>query len=353
MGDFLMPSLGADMEAGTIVEWRVHPGDVVHRGDVVAVVDTDKSDIEVEVFEDGVVEELLVDEGRSVAVGTPLARIGGPTDARATTPPPQEAGHVRASPLARRRAAETGVDLSVVAGSGPDRAVVARDLASAEPPAERTAVPERREAGRRAVGALMARSAREIPHYYLASTVDLGPATAWLAERNAARPVAQRLLPAVLFVKATAMAAQAVPTLNGFWTDGFEPAAAVHVGMAVSLRGGGLVAPALHHADRLDLDELMTALRDLVGRARAGKLRSSEMSDPTITVTSLGEEGADEVFGIIYPPQVALVGFGRVVERPWAAGGMLAARPTVRVTVAADHRASEGHEGSRFLATIE
>ena len=233
MGDFVMPSLGADMEAGTIVEWRVHPGDVVHRGDVVAVVDTDKSDIEVEVFEDGVVEELLVDEGRSVAVGT-LAEIGGPTMAATSRRPASGPPHWLA--VERPRPGWT----SVVAGSGPDGPSWRPGLGRA---AERTAVPERQEAGRRAVGALMARSARD-PHYYLASTVDLGPATAWLAERNASRPVAQRLLPAVLFVKATALAARAVPTLNGFWTDGFEPAAAVHVGMAVSLLVGGLVAPA-------------------------------------------------------------------------------------------------------------
>jgi pyruvate dehydrogenase E2 component (dihydrolipoamide acetyltransferase) len=354
VGDFLMPSLGADMEAGTIVEWRVHPGDAVHRGDIVAVVDTDKSDIEVEVFEDGVVEQLLVEEGRSVEVGTPLARIGAagpaPAPTAAATPAPAD-GRVRASPYARRMARERGVDLAAVAGTGPARAVIAADVA--EPTPKPAAHQRRVRSGRKAVGALMERSAREIPHYYLATTVDLSAATSWLAERNAARPVAQRLLPAALFVKATALAAREVPTLNGTWVDGFQPSSAVHVGMAVALRGGGLVAPAVRDADQLGLDDLMAALRDLVARARAGRLRSSEMSGPTITVTSLGDEGADEVYGVIYAPQVALVGFGRVAERPWAEGGMVGARPTVRVTLAGDHRASEGHEGSRFLATID
>jgi pyruvate dehydrogenase E2 component (dihydrolipoamide acetyltransferase) len=144
-----------------------------------------------------------------------------------------------------------------------------------------------------------------------------------------------------------------VPSLNGFWDDGFRPAPAVHLGVAVALRGGGLVAPAIHGADELTLEELMAALRDLVGRARSGRLRSSEMSDPTITVTNLGERGADEVFGVVYPPQVALVGFGRVVERPWAAAGELEVRPVVRATLAADHRASDGHEGSRLLEAID
>ena len=206
---------------------------------------------------------------------------------------------------------------------------------------------------RRSIGELMARSKREIPHYYLATTVDLAAATAWLAAQNALRPVTQRLLPAALLLKATALAARDVPTLNGFWDDGHRAVPAVHLGVAVSLRGGGLVAPAIHDADRLSLDELMAGLRDLVERARAGRLRSSEMADPTITVTSLGDQGAEEVFGVIYPPQVAMVGFGRVVARPWARDGLLGVHPTVRATLSADHRASEGHEGSRFLATVD
>ncbi len=199
----------------------------------------------------------------------------------------------------------------------------------------------------------MARSKREIPHYYLATTIDMSAALTWTANANATRPVAERLLPAALLLKATALAAREIPATNGFWDDGFQPSPGVHVGVAVFLRGGGLVAPAIHDADQLGLDALMGALRDLVGRARAGTLRSSEMSDPTITVTNLGEQGVEDVFGVIYPPQVALVGFGRIVERPWAAGGMLGVRPIVRATLAADHRVSDGHEGARFLGVID
>jgi pyruvate dehydrogenase E2 component (dihydrolipoamide acetyltransferase) len=201
----------------------------------------------------------------------------------------------------------------------------------------------------------MARSKREIPHYYVATTIDLAAALTWLRAANGARPPNERLLPAALLLKASALAAKAVPDLNGFWDDehGFRPSDEVHLGVAVSLRGGGLVAPAIHDADRLPLDDLMRALRDLVGRARAGTLRSSEMADPTITVTNLGDQGADEVTGVIYPPQVALVGFGRIAERPWARDGMLGVRPTVRATLAADHRASDGLVGARFLTTLD
>ena len=206
---------------------------------------------------------------------------------------------------------------------------------------------------RHAIGALMARSKREIPHYYLATTIDLGPSMDWLAGTNVARPPAARLLPAALLLKATAIASQRVPAMNGMFRDRFEPASGVHLGVAIALRGGGLIAPAIHDADRLPLDELMAALRDLVQRARAGALRSSEMADPTITVTNLGDQGVDEVFGVIYPPQVSLVGFGKIAHRPWAVDGLLGVRPLVRATLAADHRASDGHDGARFLAAID
>jgi pyruvate dehydrogenase E2 component (dihydrolipoamide acetyltransferase) len=214
---------------------------------------------------------------------------------------------------------------------------------------------DRQESLRRAIAGLMARSKREIPHYYVATTIDLSAAIAWLRNTNDDRPPAERLLPAALLLKATALAAREVPALNGVWTDedGFRPSETVHLGVAVSLRGGGLIAPAIHDAARLTLDELMAALRDLVDRTRSGRLRSSEVADPTITVTNLGDQGVDEVHGVIYPPQVALVGFGRVAERPWAHGGMLGVRPTVRATLAADHRASDGLIGARFLAILD
>ncbi|HVN51836.1 MAG TPA: dihydrolipoamide acetyltransferase family protein [Acidimicrobiales bacterium] len=418
MGEFRMPSLGADMDAGSILEWRVQPGDVVHRGDIVAVVDTDKSDIEVEVFEDGVVEELLVEPGVEVAVGTPLARLAplagraaeaGPAGEETAKPKavarrkgtgkakavagrketgkakavrkPKEAapvgasaaapvepserksgGFVRASPRARRLAAQEGVELDEVVGTGPGGAVRAEDLeagavgavpAGAPEPTAAAPTRDRRDAMRRAIADLMARSAREIPHYYLGTDVDLQAATGWLGEVNAARPVHERLLPAALLLKATAVAATQVRELNGFYDDGFRPSPDVHLGVAISLRGGGLVAPAIHHADQLTLGDLMAALRDLVERARAGRLRSSEMSDPTLTVTNLGDQGVEEVLGVIYPPQVALVGFGRVLERPVAVDGMLTVHPVVRATLSADHRVTDGHTGAAFLTAVD
>ena len=200
----------------------------------------------------------------------------------------------------------------------------------------------------------MARSKREIPHYYISTTIDMRKASEWLERVNAGRSITDRIVMPVLLLKATARAVATVPEMNGFMVDGqFEASAAVHVGVAISLRGGGVIAPAIHDTAALGLDELMVALRDLVTRARVGRLRSSEMSDPTITVTNLGDLGVDQVFGVIYPPQVALVGFGKVAERPWAEGGLLGARPTVTATLAADHRVSDGHRGGLFLSIID
>jgi pyruvate dehydrogenase E2 component (dihydrolipoamide acetyltransferase) len=207
---------------------------------------------------------------------------------------------------------------------------------------------------RQAIAAAMTRANREIPHYYLSTTIDLQPALTWLSRQNEQCSVNDRLLYGVLLLKATALALREVPELNAFWQDD-RPVlqSSIHLGVAVSLRGGGLIAPALHDADRKSLGELMRELQDLVVRVRAGGLRSSELADPTITVTSLGEKGVEAVYGVIYPPQVALVGFGKVVERPWCVAGEVVARPLVTATLAGDHRATDGHRGGIFLAAVE
>jgi pyruvate dehydrogenase E2 component (dihydrolipoamide acetyltransferase) len=380
MVDFVMPILGADMVAGTLVEWRRRPGERVARGDVLAQVETEKGIIDVEVFVDGVLERIVVQPGTTVPTGTVLAMIredvpagvtaappaaAAPPPAAVAPPPPapppaREARGVRArvTPLAKKLAAELGVDVTALAGTGPGGAVTREDVERAAA-AARPAAPARAgydvAAMRRTIGAAMARSKREIPHYYLAHTIDLQHAADWLAEENTRRPVTERLLPGVLFVKAVARALREVPELNAVWRDGrAEPSAAVHVGVAITLRGGGLVAPALHDADRRTLGELMAAFRDLVQRARSGGLRSSELSDPTITVTSLGDQGVETVFGIVYPPQTAIVGFGRVVRRPWVVdGGAIGPRTVVTATLSADHRVTDGHRGGLFLAALE
>lgn len=204
-----------------------------------------------------------------------------------------------------------------------------------------------------AIAAAMARSKREIPHYYLEHQVDVTHCAHWLAKKNATLPPDNRLLIGALALKAVASAARRFPAFNGFYRDNkFEPAQAVHVGVAIAIRGGGLAAPALHDADQLSLDELMSRLRDLVQRTRAGRIRSSEISDPTITVSSLGDRGVEALYGIIYPPQVAIVGFGKVVARPWIVDGAIGPRSVATITLSGDHRATDGHAGALFLAEI-
>lgn len=271
------------------------------------------------------------------------------------------------SPAARKHAQEAGIDIDTVAGTGPhgsvtledvERAIAARPVAkpvAATPAAPASsAAPDKTAEMRRAIAAAMARSKREIPHYYVAETIPMARALAWLQAENTRRPMAERLLPAALLLKAVAVALKRFPELNGFFVDGgFKPSAPAHLGVAISLRQGGLIAPALLDADSKSLTQLMQGLTDLVKRTRAGSLKSSEMSEPTITVTNLGDQGTEAVFGVIYPPQVALVGFGRIAERPWAEDGGLKVLPCVTASLSADHRVSDGHRGALFLLELK
>jgi pyruvate dehydrogenase E2 component (dihydrolipoamide acetyltransferase) len=402
MIEFRLPSLGADMDEGKLLEWRVRPGEAVKKGQVVCVVDTAKAAIDVECWHDGTVQQLLVEPGTTIPVGTPMAilreagesavaveqPVAAPPAARpvatpARVPPPvarrpaaasaaPAAGRAerrRVSPAARRRALEVGIDLDDVP-EGADGTVALADVeraagrrappvakapaaaAAPAPPAAAT-MAERAAQMRKVIGAAMARSKREIPHYYLAEDVLLAAATGWLAEQNASRGVADRLLLAPLLLKGVAAALRRYPEFNGYYRDdAFTPSESIHIGVAISLRAGGLVTPALLEVDRKDVEQLNRELLDLIRRTRAGSLKSTELSAGTITVTSLGEQGVAAVYGVIYPPQVALVGFGRVTERPWAVDGGLRVAPVVTATLAADHRVSDGHRGGLFLAAL-
>ncbi|MGZ5938456.1 MAG: dihydrolipoamide acetyltransferase family protein [Rhizomicrobium sp.] len=370
MYEFRMPSLGADMEAGTLVEWLKHPGDGVQRGDIVAVVETDKGAIEIEIFVRGTMGKQLVPLGTSVPVGTPLALIEGVVEERPVRGPsaapvaapaaplptieriPIGERGVHASPAARKLASEHGISLASLKGSGPDGTIVLHDV-------ERfVGVPAHRgldlDKMRQAIAAAMARSKREIPHYYLGTDIDMSAALKWLEDRNAPRVPGERLLSSVLTLKAVALAARKYPAFNGTYDHaaGFASSQSIHIGVAIAIRGGGLVSPAIHDCDALTLDELMAKLRDLAARAREGRLRSSEMSDATITVSSLGDRGVESLYGVIYPPQVAIVGFGRISQRPAVVGDAIEPRSIITATLGADHRVSDGHLGSLFLREI-
>lgn len=406
-----MPSLGADMEEGTLVEWTVTEGDTIAHGDVIAVIETQKGAIEIECFEAGVVSEILINEGHVVPVGTPLAMIGDPSSPELPEPSPTEippepptpepappvpefpdespvefpdeqptetpvlrpdegaqisggspgalANSIRASPAARTRARELGIELSGLHGTGPDGVIVLGDVERSQPATDvkqavDTAPKDAKAEMRKAIAAAMVRSKQTIPHFYLSQTIDALPALDHLAKLNVDRPPSDRVLLGALLVRATALAAKACPTLNGSYiADDFQPAAEVNVGVAIALRGGGLVAPALMQADTLDLNATMAAMRDLVSRARTGRLRGREMTAGTITLSSLGDNGAEEMSGVIFPPQVALVGLGSPNVRPWVVGGTVQPRPVIQLTLSVDHRANDGRQASRFITAFE
>jgi pyruvate dehydrogenase E2 component (dihydrolipoamide acetyltransferase) len=203
---------------------------------------------------------------------------------------------------------------------------------------------------RQAIAAAMSRANAEIPHYYLSTPINMTPALAWLEKLNAGRSIEKRLLPAALMIRAVVKALQEVPELNGFWEKGeHRISGAIHPGIAIALRKGGLITPALLDAQAMDLEATMAALSDLITRTRAGKLRGAEMTQQTVTITNLGDLGVERVYGVIYPPQVALVGLGRISDAPWAEDDALSVRKVMHATLAGDHRATDGRTGALFL----
>ncbi|KAB2940199.1 MAG: 2-oxo acid dehydrogenase subunit E2 [Hyphomicrobium sp.] len=379
MIEFRMPSLGADMEAGTLVEWLKKPGDVLNRGDIIAVVETQKGAIEIEVFNDGVLDQTLTDIGEKVPVGRVIATIRAKDEApglapraavrdtaremaapkkaalvagRQPEPAEARAAKVQITPAARRRAQQLGIDLAAVKPGpggvvGIDQIEASRHVTKGRPG---IAFDEMRSA----IAAAMARSHREIPHYYVTSMIDVSRLMAWLEEENAIRSIPARLIYAVPLMRAAALALKRNSELNGHYEEGkFQPAEHINMGVAVAMRGGGLIAPAILEVETLAMDDLMEKLRDLITRVRSGRLRSSELSQGTVTFSNLGEETADTVLPLIYPPQVAIIGCGQIAERPWVDKGTLSVRRTLSVSVAGDHRVSDGRRAAQFLTHFQ
>lgn len=371
MIEFRMPSLGADMEDGTLREWLVKPGDSVKRGDIIAVVETQKGLIEIEVFNEGKIDQLLIKVDEKIPVGTVMALILSdvneqekkteaippaiPIAEDKITLPPIPSHGIKASPLAKKIAMENKIALSDIKGTGENGAITRHDVEEVIAKKEKEGVTKASVPGegiRMAVAAAMSRSNSEIPHYYLETKIDMSKALSWLAETNKQRSLSKRLLPVALLIKAVAKSLAEVPALNATWENGLQLKSEINIGFVVSLRTGGILVPAIRGADKKDCSEIMDALSDLIMRAREMKLRSSELSESTITITNLGENSVETVFGVIYPPQVALVGFGNITEQPWAENGMLGIRPVLSATLAADHRATDGGTGSRFLSIL-
>ncbi|MGY2575361.1 dihydrolipoamide acetyltransferase family protein [Vibrio sp. C8] len=392
--DITMPALGADMSEGTLVEWLVKPNDFVDKGAIIAVIETSKGAIDMESYYQGTILELLVAPGTKLAVGSVMAHMDSneklakvrsvapasptpileaPVEIKPESPIEQaavvngehntsfnETKRTLASPLVRKTAHLSGINLSGLTGSGPQGAIVYRDLTNVaslreakEPEPNLQSDSSNMSPMRQAISDAMSRSKREIPHYYISLEIDLTKAQEWLGEQNQQREPEQRLLLPALLLRAIADQLTHFPELNGFYVDGrFTPSPSVNIGNTISLREGGLVIPAIINADQLPLDQLMEALRDLAERSRRGRLRSSEISEGTITVTSIGDRGADSITGVIYPPQVAIIGLGRLRQSAIVKDDHLDIGEMMTVTLAADHRVSDGITGARFLRAL-
>jgi len=355
MIEFRMPSLGADMEDGTLTAWRLKPGDKVKRGDIIADVETQKGLIEIEIFDEGTLEKLLIKEGEKVKVGTVIAILNpiNGEEKHKTEEHKKSGNSIKSSPLARRMAEENKIDISTIKGSGEGGVIMKEDV---EKFIEKKNLAKSEKLGenmRLAVAAAMTRSNREIPHYYLEISINMNRAISWLEEYNKNKALENRVLMIALLLKAVARSLGQFPDLNAVWENGVVRKNQVHVGLAVSLHEGGLIVPAIHETDKKSIDEIMETLNDVIPRARLKKLKSSELSDSTFTVTSLGDGGAEKVFGIIYPPQVALVGFGSISQQARVSNGKIEICPVITAVLAGDHRVTDGHTGSRFLSCLK
>lgn len=392
--DITMPSLGADMTEGTLVEWQVKPGDTLKKGDIIALLETSKGLIDMEVYQQGVVTELLLEPVVTVPVGTAMAKMEvegevvqpatsvpeapqpaepiaaqtpsvtappvslqplSPQPERKAAEPPRVSTRqgVLASPVVRKLAAEQQLELSQLVGSGPGGAILLRDMASKQPQAKAASAADAAQTMRAAIAAAMEKSKREIPHYYLSLDVDITRAQSWLTAFNAERGPEERILLLALILKAIAQSLHQYPTLNGYYQQQqFAPSNAVHIGNVISLREGGLVVPAIHDVEQLSVEDIMVKLRDISERSRRGVLRSSELMDATITVTNMGERGSDLVLGVIYPPQVAIIGIGKTRKGMLVKEDQPLVADLLTVTLAADHRVSDGMIGAKFLNAL-
>ncbi|HMG97836.1 MAG TPA: dihydrolipoamide acetyltransferase family protein [Gaiellales bacterium] len=419
--EIVMPRLSDTMERGTIARWLVHEGDAVHEGDVLAEIETDKATMELNSYSDGVLLRILVQDGEAAELGAPIALVGaegedvsgfsaaeangdaaaGAGEAPApsatavaapaapasdTAAPASAGGELKASPVARRIAADAGFDLRPLAGkgSGPDgrivRVDVERALAGGAPPASApsaaAAAPEpapspapapARAAAPpleadvviepspmlKAVARRMSASKSEVPHFYLQCEIDMGKALALREELNAELAAdGVKLTVNDLIVRACALALRDHPQFHRSWVDGkIYQHSAAHVGVAVAL-DEGLIVPVIRNADSLPLRELAGVARDLVARARSGSLKQTEIEGGTFSVSNLGMLGITSFQAIINPPEPGILAVGSVVERATGVGGQVVVRPLMTVNLSVDHRAASGADGARLLQTV-
>ncbi len=293
-----MPSLGPDMQEGKLMKWLVHPHEKVKKGDALAVIETTKSTIEIESFHSGVVERLIRDEGSVVHVGEEILLL--------------ELDKTEERTMDKKVETE-GVPLSK---------------------------------NREMVSMLMSRSKKEIPHFYLKHQIKLGTLISWLDEKNKHLPPEERLLLPIVFFKATLLALKEVEDLNCTFEDGkLKRFDSVNLSIVLLDKEKTTLAPTIMNAEKLNLRDLQQKVLDLDERARSGRIHNTELFNGTFTITNLGERGVDEVYGVIFPPQVAILGIGRPHE--------VNASFVCDFTLSADHRITDGLYGAKFLRKID
>ena len=395
-----MPKLSDTMTEGTLLKWRKNEGDKVETGDVLAEVETDKATMEMEAFDDGILHKQLVAPGGRVAVGSRIGLLlqkgeAPPAEgaaipdspktasakadtiseapavrasAQAAAAPAASGGRVKASPLAKKIAAQKGVQLSAVSGTGPGGRIVAKDVQSAQPGARGAApagIPPM-PAGpddltiplsgmRRVIAERLLVSKTTIPHFYLNIEVDAGPLMKFRAEANAASEVAggAKLTVNDFVLKAVVAAAVKVPAVNAsFAGDAIIQYRSVHLCVAVAVEDG-LVTPVIRDAQDRTIREISETVKDLATRARGKKLKPEEYAGGTITVSNLGSYGIDSFSAIINPPQAMILAIGAIVKKPVvSAQNEIVVGQRLAIGLSADHRVVDGAVGAQYLAEL-
>ena len=414
----VMAQLSPTMEEGKLIEWKVAEGDTVSQGDIVAEIETDKANMDIEALGGGVLRKIVVQAGATVPVGALIGVIAAPdesidallaeaaaartaeaappepavapsaaeepvgaTEARTTDEPAgagagAAGGRIKASPVARRMAAEGGIALASLTGSGPGGRIVKADVeaalasrTAAAPPRGPTPVlppltpappplphledrVEEPSQMRKAIARRLARSIGPVPHFFLTTEVDMGRALELRADLNA-RFVEGRIGVNDLLLKATAEALNRHPAVNASWEENaIRYHGAVHLGIAVAV-DGGLITPVLRDAGRKGLRRISTEGRDLITRARERKLGPEEYQGGTFSVSNLGMFEIDQFTGIINPPEAGILAIGQTVEKPVVVAGEVVVRKRMRVTMSCDHRVIDGATGAAFLGTFK
>jgi len=402
-----MPKLGFDMAEGKLSEWLKKPGEAMTQGETILLVETDKATVEVPAFRAGVLLEILVEAGESVPIGTPVGVIGeagekvdldslgldgqaapqkaveaaestetaAPQEAAPEPVSPAEDGRVLASPVALRMAAELGIELRQVQGTGPMGRVIKRDIetyvqerdkapaAAPSPPPMPT--PSYEPSGaeftvealsgiRQTIGKRMTESKQNAPHFYVTMDIDMGPAMALRAQLNAVLPESDKISVNDLVQKAAAVALREFPKINAAWSaEGIRIQNQVNIGHAVA-RENGLVTAVVRDVDKKSLAQVARETRDLVARARDGRMKPDEMVGGTFTISNLGMFDVDEFIAIINPPQAAILAVGAVQKMPVVnAEGQIVAGTRMKATISADHRVTDGAEAAKFMQALK